>query len=62
LRDLVKSLRDKLVKQIGLIAHKGKVLWGLKAYEKPLILEGKKGDCLYEIIIKPTRVFREFDI
>jgi hypothetical protein len=45
-----------------LIAHKGNVLWGLKPNEKALILEGKKGDCLYEIIIKPTRVFKDFDI
>lgn len=62
LRDLVKSLRNELVKKIGLIAHKGNVLWGLKPNEKPQVLKGKKGDCLYEVIIKPTRMFKDFDI
>lgn len=59
LRDLVKSSKEILVNTLGLITHKGKVLWGLKSIDKPLVLKSKANQQNYEVIIKMTRCFKE---
>jgi hypothetical protein len=41
LRDLVRSLKQPLIKAFRLMCHKGKILWGLQPLEKPLILCAK---------------------
>lgn len=62
LRELVKSARGELTSALGFVTHKGKVLWGLKSIEKMLILKSRVNQRNYELLIKPTRCFKEFEI
>jgi hypothetical protein len=40
LRYLVKSLKLQLTKELRIMCHKGKMLWGLQPLDKPLVLKG----------------------